>query len=231
MPHRRVRAQQVMIDDDDVRFRGALAHPRDVAVANLRTGAAEAVLGRRRDVAPERQIVRQLVDLRAIAGVGVLRPLLDQREVNRDSPRLAHAAPLPSLELFEAMQAQIVAAPLHVGRGERHAERARERRHVLRVDLFLQVLRARGDEHALPVEDGRNRGRRASCRCRCRLRRAACRRSISTSATAAAIARWPGRGSKAGSARVSGPSDAKASTTAAPSRAGASPPTRTLRGR
>ena len=55
---RRVRAQQVVIDDDDVGRDRALAHARDEAVDELRTLAAEALLARRGQVVPERQVVR-----------------------------------------------------------------------------------------------------------------------------------------------------------------------------
>ena len=58
-------------------------------------------------------------------------------------------------QLIELVQAQVVRAPLHVGRGERDAERVAQRGNVLEVDLFLQVLGAGGDQHALAAE---NRG-------------------------------------------------------------------------
>ena len=85
-------------------------------------------------------------------------------------------SPAPSLQRVEAMQAQIVAASLHVGGGERDAERLAQDRQVLEEDLLLQVLGAGGDEDALRGSGWRGRDRRASCRCRCRLRRAARRR-------------------------------------------------------
>ena len=54
------------------------------------------------------------------------------------------------------MQAQVVRAPLHAGRGERHAERIAQRRNVLEENLFLKVLRAGGDQDPLPAEDRGN---------------------------------------------------------------------------
>ncbi len=56
--------------------------------------------------------------------------------------------------LGETMQAQVVPAPLHVGGGEFHAQRLGENRKVLEVDLFLEILGTRRDEHALSAEDG-----------------------------------------------------------------------------
>ena len=59
-------------------------------------------------------------------------------------------------ELIEPVQAQVVRAPLHVGRGERDAERVAQRRNVLEEDLLLQILGAGRDQHALAAEDRRD---------------------------------------------------------------------------
>ena len=57
-------------------------------------------------------------------------------------------------QLIEAVQAQVVGAALHVGGGERHAERRAQRRKVLEENLFLKVLGAGRDQHPLAAEDG-----------------------------------------------------------------------------
>ena len=62
----------------------------------------------------------------------------------------------PVARALEAMQAEIVPAALHVGRGESDAERFAQNRQVLEIDLFLKVLRAGGNQDALPAEDGGN---------------------------------------------------------------------------
>ena len=63
----------------------------------------------------------------------------------------------------ESMQAEVVATPFHVGRGERNAERLAEDRQVLEEDLLLEVFRAGRDEHALAAEDrGHEVGERLS---------------------------------------------------------------------
>ena len=98
----------------------------------------------------------------------------------------------PSSKRVEAVQAEVVAAPFHVGRGERHAERVPQDRQILEVDLLLEVLGAGRDEHALAAEDRRDRGTRASCPCRCRLRRAARRRRRRRPRTASAISSCAG---------------------------------------
>ena len=104
-----------------------------------------------------------------------------------------------------AVQAQIVGAALHVGRGERHAERVAQRRDVLEVDLLLEVLGAGGDQHALAAEDrGDEIGERlAGAGAGFGEQRR--RRPRTTRRRAAAISTWPARGSKSGSARASAP--------------------------
>ena len=53
---------------------------------------------------------------------------------------------------IEAVQAQVVRAPLHAGRGERHREGIAQRRDILEENLFLKVLGARGDEDPVPAQ-------------------------------------------------------------------------------
>ena len=53
------------------------------------------------------------------------------------------------------MQTQVVRAAFHVRGRERHAERVAKRGDVLEVDLFLEILRAGGNQDALAAE---NRG-------------------------------------------------------------------------
>ena len=57
---RGVGAEQVVVDDDDVRFGGALAHLRDEAVGVARALGAEAGFGGGGDVVPQRQVFRQV---------------------------------------------------------------------------------------------------------------------------------------------------------------------------
>ena len=87
----------------------------------------DAVLGRRRDVVPERQVFGQILDFGAIAGLGVPGPRVDCLDVvgvARGSRELeAGSRGNRIAQGLEAVQAQIVPAALHVGGGERHAER------------------------------------------------------------------------------------------------------------
>jgi hypothetical protein len=210
LPHRGVGAQQVVVDDDDVGFRGALAHSRDVAVVELRAVDPDAVLGAGGDLLPEGQVLRQVLDLRAVACLGLAAPRVDDPDVRRLLAR-SDRGTVP--EGLEAVQAEIVAAPLHVGRPERDAQRVAQDRQVLEVDLLLEVLGSGRDEHALPAEDGRDEVREGLAGAGAGLgqQHAAIgddRRD------GVAISSWPGRASKPGSARAIGPSGSNARATA-----------------
>ena len=88
LPDGGVGAEQMMVDDHHVRRRGALAHARDETVVVAGTFAAETGLRRRRHFVPERQILRQILELGAIAGVGPPGPFADHRQehVARPAP-------------------------------------------------------------------------------------------------------------------------------------------------
>ena len=150
---RRIGAEQVVVDDDHVRFGGVLPHPRDEAVGVARAGAAGAGLGGGGDLRPERQVVGQLVDLGAIPGLGDLGPGVDQREVHAID---VGAQRRRFLEDLVALQAEVVAAALHARGRERHRQHAGEQRQILGEDLLLQVLGAGRDDDALAAQDRRH---------------------------------------------------------------------------
>ena len=64
-----------MINDDDVRVEGSLAHARDEAGIEVETFLAETSFRTRIDVAPERKRLRQVRQLRAVASFRTLRPM------------------------------------------------------------------------------------------------------------------------------------------------------------
>ena len=133
-----------------------------------RARRADAALGRGREIGPDRQVLGQVLEFRAVAGLRPLRPVADGRHRVRVGERHRHRV---LAELIEAVQAEVVAPPLHVGRLERDAERRLQEREVLREDLFLERLGAGRDEDAAAAQDGRDEVGDASCRCRCRPRR------------------------------------------------------------
>jgi len=129
--------------------RSILRHDEDAQDAlqstMARAFAAETLLAGRRHVAPQREVVGQILDLRTIAGRRLVGPLGD------------HAHPafffvgqcrFGFLQALEPVETQVVAAAFHVGRADLAAHRVGERRQVFVEDLVLQRARARGDEHA-----------------------------------------------------------------------------------
>jgi hypothetical protein len=153
LPDGGVRAQQMVIDDHDVRFGGTLAHPRDEAVRLSGARRADAALGRRGQVEPHRQILRQVLEFRAVAGPGACRPIADGRHGVGVGKRHRHRI---LAEEIEAVKAEVVAPPLHVCGLERDAERVLQDGEVLREDLFLERLGAGRDEHAPAAQDRRD---------------------------------------------------------------------------
>src|SRR5437870_2751154 len=98
----------MMIDDDDIGCRGALAHAGHETLIMAGTFAAEARFGGCRDLVPERQVFGQILDLSAIAGFGPSRPLLDDSEKHAifyQSPRAATCCGT-FVQLIETVQAQ-----------------------------------------------------------------------------------------------------------------------------
>jgi hypothetical protein len=157
LPYRRVSAEEMMIDDDQIRFGCALAHARDETVVIAGTFAADAVLTGRSNVFPEREILRQILQFGAIAGLGLRSPLVDQPNIDgfiaRESQRLRGAS---LLEGFEPVKAQVISSTLHVGRRERNAKRLAQDGQVLVEDLLLKILGPGRDQDAATAEDGRN---------------------------------------------------------------------------
>ena len=162
VPHRRIGAQQVVVHDHDVRLGGALAHLGHEAVVVARALRPQTRLGLGRDLAPERQILRQIPQLGAVAGGGGGGPLGDDRQEHRALRVVAAAAVeqrrrvLRLRHVVQPVQAQVVRAAFHQRRREAHAQRRGDRGEVLEVDLLLQVLGAGGDQHALAAQDGGN---------------------------------------------------------------------------
>ncbi len=118
---------------------------------------ADAVLARRRDLAPEVDGVGKVGDLGAVAGAGERRPRLDGAE-ERNLVEAAEAAGVG--ERAVAQQAQVVAAALHHRHPQVAAERGCQQRDVLVEELLLQVFRTRRDHDAAAQFDCRQQVRK-----------------------------------------------------------------------
>src|ERR1051325_732786 len=148
--------EEMVIDDDDVGFLRATAHARDEAGIVVRTLLSETRLRTRVDVSPERERLREIRQLGAIAGLAFTRPVTDLFEVIDFIESFEHGR---RLSACESVEAKIVAATLHVGRGKWFGQDALEKRNVLLHQLFLKVLRAgRNDDTAITAECSRNSG-------------------------------------------------------------------------
>ena len=137
LPHGGVRAQEMMVDDDHVRFGGALAHLRDETFVVPFALGAEARVRGRRDVVPERHVLRQILQLRAIAGFSLRRPLADDRQED-----VVCGGTDAVVDLIETMETEVIRATFHIGRRKRDAERLPQRGNVFEEDLLLEILGA-----------------------------------------------------------------------------------------
>ncbi len=151
--HRRIGAQQVMVDDHDVRLRRALAHQRDMAIAVARALGAETGVRVGRDLLPQRKVFGQVAQLGAVAGCRGPGPVLNHREEDRSFGRFEESAGFRRFKRLKAMEAQVVRAAFHQRRRERDAQRLAQCRQILEEDLFLKILGAGGHQRALPAED------------------------------------------------------------------------------
>ena len=117
LSHHQVGEEQVMVDDDDVAFRGSLPNLGHVAALEFGAVSTDAVLASRGNAFPKIQPVGNARDLGSITGLRNTRPALDGVEMTRllkDAKRGLHG------KLGVAREAEIVAASFHQTRGERH---------------------------------------------------------------------------------------------------------------
>ena len=77
LAHGRVRAEQVVIHDDEVRIRGARPHAGDEAIGVAGALGADAIFRCRGDLSPEWEVFWQVRNLGAVARFGPFRPLVD----------------------------------------------------------------------------------------------------------------------------------------------------------
>ena len=81
LTHRGVCAEQVVVHDYQIRLGRALAHAGHEAFLMLGAVGADAVLRCGRDLTPEREVVWQVFDLRAVAGLGLPGPFGDVLDI------------------------------------------------------------------------------------------------------------------------------------------------------
>ena len=152
-PECEVGEKEVVVDDDDVGFGGPLMHQSDEAAVELFALLAGAELAAGVEMVPDGAVLRELLELGAVSGFGLLFPGADELEV-LDFDESGKGGAL--LGFVELLAAEVVVAALHVGHVERAVEVLFEKRDVFVVELLLQVLRAGRDDDAFAAGDDRN---------------------------------------------------------------------------
>src|SRR5579859_451048 len=144
----------MMVDDNDVAFKSAAPHLCNETFLPCRTFLAGAGIGARVELVPECAGFGQICEFGTVAGLRGLLPGSD------------HAVLLNLIKavqnwligkIVELPSAQIIVAAFHVADAEPavavREERLFEKGDVLVEKLFLQVLGAGGDDHALAGAD------------------------------------------------------------------------------
>jgi hypothetical protein len=143
--------EQVVVDDDDVRFERRLARLQHEAVGVKRAMGTEAVVARRRDERPDRRVLGDVGERAAIAGRRRVRECDDAGQVARI---LARRKPSFRSGSRKVVVADVVGAALEQRNRQRKTQRVADERQVALEELILQRLRPRGNDHLAAVEEG-----------------------------------------------------------------------------
>ncbi len=139
IPQSQVGKEQMMIHDDDVGIDRPLAHASDKARFEVWALLAQASIRTRIDVSPERKILRQAIELCAIAGLCFSDPTKDFVEVIDLVEAFQHGHAFGSLD---AMQAGVVVPSFHDGGAKLRGQHVLKKRNVFVHQLLLQILGA-----------------------------------------------------------------------------------------
>ena len=123
-----------------------------MAFAPERTFAAQAVVGGRTHLRPNRAVLGNAGQLGQVAALGLAGPGQDALEM----PGGVAAGEGLGLGLLQAELAQVIGAAFQQRRMHRRAERLLDARQVAVVQLFLQGLGAGGDDHPLARQQRRH---------------------------------------------------------------------------
>ncbi len=153
----------MVIHNDDVGFQGSLSDPRHKTTIEVRALLTRAGFPARIQVAPQQQLVRKLLQLRAISGFGLSRPIPDLGQILGIMPRKEVSL---SIDLGQLFQTEVVTAAFHVTDRQLATQRLLQKRDVLEKKLFLQVFGAGGDDYPLAAENaGKQIGQSLTCPC------------------------------------------------------------------
>ena len=150
----------MVVDDHHLRLLGAPAHAGDETVGDERTALAQPGFRAGDDLAPDRRVLGNPVELCAIAGLAAPDPV-----ENACGLRVGDKGQL-SLVLGQPAQAHVVADALHHRERKRPREHARQPRQIHAGDLILQVARPRRHHHAPAGKNRRHEVRDGLARAR-----------------------------------------------------------------
>ena len=150
---REIGEEQVMVDDDDVAFLCALVHQGQEAALEVGALLPRAHVAAGIELGPGGAVFGQLLDFGAVAELRGLLPLADDLEIG-DLFQPGECRLL--IGVVDFLPAGVVIAALHVADLEGPRKMLLQERHVLKEELFLQILRAGRNHDALAREQRRD---------------------------------------------------------------------------
>ena len=137
--------EEMVIDDDDVAFGGALVHEGDEAALKVGALLAAAELAARVDLGPGGAALRQGADFGAIADFGGLLPVADDLEIGHFLQAVEDGFLVGVVDLLAA---GVVVAALHVADLQGAGKMLLEEGDILEKELLLEIFGASGDHDA-----------------------------------------------------------------------------------
>ncbi len=143
-PHGEVGKEEMVVDDDDIGFRGALVHQGDKAALILLALRSRAEFGARVDLAPGSAVLGKSSNFRPVPRLRGQLPVANNLKV-RDffQPRKRGRI----LRVIDLLAAGVVAAALHVTDPQRPVENVFQKGNVAKEKLLLEGLGAGGNNH------------------------------------------------------------------------------------
>jgi hypothetical protein len=153
--------EQVVVDDDDIRVECLLACLQHETIGVVGAILAETVVARGRDQRPDRRVLGNVGQFRAIAALRRARERDDLLQVARI---VARRQAVLVRGAFEMVVADVVGAAFEQRDGDGHRQRIAHERQVALEQLILQRLGAGGDDDLAAVQERRHQvGKRLAC--------------------------------------------------------------------
>src|SRR5579864_8523489 len=143
----------MMVHDDDVTLRSAAVHLRDKASVPLLAFLPSAALRTRVKFLPKLRVVRNALQLGAVAALGRLFPFRDLAVLLNFLKAAQHRL---VRKIVKLLPAKVVVAAFHVANAKL-AQMLLQEWDILEEELFLQVLGTGGNNHALAAADHRQK--------------------------------------------------------------------------